>query len=86
MAFPLIAAALGLAEFAPVIARWMGGDNAESVAHQVVDLAATRVLFDNTIDCTKGANHYHSTNIAPPYWAVSKNPTVTIGHHIFYKL
>jgi hypothetical protein len=39
MAFPLIAAALGLAEFAPVIARWMGGDNAESVAHQVVDIA-----------------------------------------------
>ena len=38
MAFPLIAAALGLAEFAPVIARWMGGDNAESVAHQVVDI------------------------------------------------
>jgi spore germination cell wall hydrolase CwlJ-like protein len=58
----------------------------EDKVYRACFLAATRVLFDNTIDCTKGANHYHSTNIAPPYWAVSKNPTVTIGHHIFYKL
>jgi hypothetical protein len=39
MAFPLIAAALGLAEFAPVIAKWLGGENAENVAHHVVDTA-----------------------------------------------
>lgn len=39
MAFPFIAAALGLAEFAPMIARWMSGDQAENVAHQVLDIA-----------------------------------------------
>ena len=39
MAFPLIAAALGLAEFAPVIARWMSGDQPETIAHQVLDIA-----------------------------------------------
>ena len=49
-------------------------------------LAATSVLFDNIDDCTNGANHYHSTAIAPPYWAKNQNPTTTIGRHIFYKL
>ncbi len=39
MAFPLIAAALGLAEFAPAIAKWLGGHNAENVAHHVVEVA-----------------------------------------------
>jgi len=39
MAFPLIAAALGLAEFAPIIARWLGDANAENVAHHVVAVA-----------------------------------------------
>jgi hypothetical protein len=39
MAFPVIAAALGLAEFAPLIARWLGGDNAENIATDVVNLA-----------------------------------------------
>lgn len=39
MAFPLIAAAFGLAEFAPMIARWLGGHQAETVAAQVVEIA-----------------------------------------------
>jgi hypothetical protein len=39
MAFPVLAAALGLAEFAPVIARWLGGPNAQDIAAQVVDVA-----------------------------------------------
>lgn len=39
MVFPLIAAALGLAEFAPVITRWLGGTQAEKVAKQVVEIA-----------------------------------------------
>jgi hypothetical protein len=39
MAFPVIAAALGLAGFAPVIARWLGGDQAQDVATRVVDIA-----------------------------------------------
>lgn len=39
MALPLISAALGLAQFAPSIARWLGGENAEKVATTVVDMA-----------------------------------------------
>jgi len=39
MAFPVIAAALGLASFAPVIARWLGGDQAQEAAVKVVDIA-----------------------------------------------
>lgn len=39
MALPLISAALGLAQFAPSIARWLGGENAEKVATTVVDAA-----------------------------------------------
>lgn len=39
MAFPVIAAALGLAGFAPIIARWLGGDQAQEVASKVVDIA-----------------------------------------------
>ena len=39
MSFPLIPIALGLSEFAPVIARWLGGDQAETVASHVIDMA-----------------------------------------------
>lgn len=39
MAFPLIAAAVGLAEFAPAIVRWLSGDDAEKVAADVVSSA-----------------------------------------------
>lgn len=39
MAFPVIAAALGLAGFSPIIARWLGGDQAQDVATKVVDIA-----------------------------------------------
>jgi hypothetical protein len=39
MTFPVIAAALGLAGFAPIIARWLGGDKAQDVATKVVDIA-----------------------------------------------
>lgn len=41
MAFPLIAAALGLAEFVPSIARWLGGEKAHDIAAKVVDVAKT---------------------------------------------
>lgn len=53
MAFPLIAAALGLAEFAPVIARWMGGDNAENVAHEVVDIAKKVTKQSDPVEAAK---------------------------------
>lgn len=39
MALPLIAAAIGLAEFAPMITRWLSGNKAELIANQVVEIA-----------------------------------------------
>lgn len=39
MTFPLIATALGLAQFAPSIARLLGGEKAEEVATKVVNIA-----------------------------------------------
>lgn len=39
MAFPLFAAAMGLAEFAPSIVRWLSGDDAEHVAADVINRA-----------------------------------------------
>jgi N-acetylmuramoyl-L-alanine amidase len=53
---------------------------------QACYLAAALVLFNRVSDCTKGANHYHSTYIDAPYWAAGQSPTTTIGRHVFYKL
>lgn len=39
MPFPLIPIALGLAEFVPTIARWIGGDDAGDIAGKAVDVA-----------------------------------------------
>jgi hypothetical protein len=39
MAFPIMAAALGLAQFAPAISRWLGGSQAQDVAAKVLDIA-----------------------------------------------
>lgn len=39
MALPMIAVALGLAQFAPSIAKWLGGEDAEAVATDVVGMA-----------------------------------------------
>lgn len=39
MALPYVSAALGLAQFVPSIARLLGGEDAERVAMQVVDIA-----------------------------------------------
>ena len=47
MAFPLIAAALGLAEFAPMISKWLGGVQAEEIAGQVVEIARKITGHDN---------------------------------------
>ena len=53
MPFPIVAAALGLAEFAPVIARWLGGNQAESVAAQVVDMAKRITGTEDSSDAVK---------------------------------
>src|SRR4051812_44822049 len=39
MVFPMMAAAVTLAGFAPVIAKWLGGEQAQQVATKVVDIA-----------------------------------------------
>jgi hypothetical protein len=39
MAFPLFATAMGLAEFAPSIVRWLSGDDVEHVAADVITRA-----------------------------------------------
>ncbi len=39
MPFPVIASALSLAQFAPVIARWLSGNQAEQMAEEVVNIA-----------------------------------------------
>jgi hypothetical protein len=39
MSFPLFTLAQALTEFAPLMARWMGGEGGEKVAHKVVDAA-----------------------------------------------
>jgi spore germination cell wall hydrolase CwlJ-like protein len=37
-------------------------------------------------DLTKGANHYYSSDIAPPKWAANADERVRIGKHRFFKL
>lgn len=39
MPLPIISAALGLAQFAPVIAKWLAGDDAATAAEDVLSLA-----------------------------------------------
>lgn len=34
---------------------------------------------------TKGSNHYHTLSVSPK-WSRNIKPTITLGHHIFYKL
>lgn len=36
-------------------------------------------------DITGGATHYHTRQIAAPYWADGATITARIGDHIFYK-
>lgn len=48
MTLPYLAAALGLAQFAPSIARLLGGEDAERVATQVVDIAKKITGEDDT--------------------------------------
>ena len=46
---------------------------------------ARGIVIRDIQDNTGGANHYHATKISPD-WAFGKEPTVTIGHHAFYRL
>ncbi len=39
MVFPLFASALGLAEFVPLIAKWVSGEGGESAAQKILNIA-----------------------------------------------
>lgn len=47
--------------------------------------AAAAAFFDFENDPTSGADHYHTTSVAP-YWAADEKPVVQIGAHLFYRL
>lgn len=74
MVFPLMAAAMGLAEFAPSIMRWLSGDTPQKVAQDVVErakrvtktndvtqaIAALRADPDMLIEFQKSILHYEA--------------------------
>src|SRR5882724_5808262 len=41
MSFPFFTLAYALSEFAPLIGRWINGEQGEKAAHKVVDIAET---------------------------------------------
>ena len=46
---------------------------------------ARRAVIGKLEDHTNGATHYHADYVSP-HWTKGEEPTVIIGHHIFYKL
>ncbi len=50
MGFPILAAAMGLAEFAPSIVRWLSGENPEGVAKDIIERAKKVVKCDDVND------------------------------------
>lgn len=51
-----------------------------------VRAAAYGVFRGVFADPTNGADHYHSTSIAPPLWARDRKPCAHIGRHVFYRI
>lgn len=54
--------------------------------HKVFDTCvriARRALSGCLEDATKGATHYHTKNVNPP-WSRGRPACVEIGHHLFY--
>jgi spore germination cell wall hydrolase CwlJ-like protein len=45
---------------------------------------ATKMLTSKRRDDTGNATHYHA-NYVQPHWASELQPTVDIGHHLFYR-
>lgn len=51
---------------------------------EILKLATFVYLNDEYInDVTKGATHFHTTNINPGWYDLTR--TIKIGHHVFYK-
>ena len=51
---------------------------------EVSIMVAYGVMTFRTYDVTEGATHYHATYVYPD-WAESKQKTVQINNHIFYR-
>lgn len=49
-------------------------------------VAAAQQVLGGDPDITNGSNHYFADTIDPPDWANPSKHTLTIAHHIFYKL
>ena len=47
-------------------------------------MVAYGVMSMRTYDVTEGATHYHATYVYPD-WAESKQKTVQINNHVFYR-
>ncbi len=58
---------------------------AEDLYFATAKRIAARAVIGVLSDATKGATHYHASNITP-YWAKGKTPITVIGSHKFYKL
>lgn len=50
MTIPIFAAAFALAEFAPSIVKWLGGEQAKDIAHEVVEMAKRMTGTTNNLD------------------------------------
>lgn len=53
MTTPIISAALGLIEFAPIIAKWLSGSKAETFAKKIIDVAKTVTKSQSVDDAIK---------------------------------
>lgn len=55
----------------------------EHQAWRTAQIVAANVLLGKTPDFTKGATHYHTTEVKPA-WRLKLKVATTIGNHIFY--
>jgi spore germination cell wall hydrolase CwlJ-like protein len=55
--------------------------------YRICFITAAKIIFEEILDITHGANHYYSCHMKrPPHWAEDKTPISKIGSHIFLKL
>ena len=48
-------------------------------------LVALEAIAGTTSDPTKGATHYHASDMLPPPWAATGTLVAEIGRHLFYR-
>lgn len=47
---------------------------------------ADEAMAGTLADITNGATHYYSTDIPKPSWARGREPTFTLGKHVYYRI